>query len=171
MFFVFRDSYVLCIYAMSILCTFHVSVSWVGHRGRREAAGHFSLLRKFLSCSFSFFQNIILSVEIPWVPGGIFEVFESFFVRSYANSSPIQIAFSWSRIYRIGCWSIWASFSSMDQYPFFALSLMNRLALVSLWVISSWVGTLWWPLFLALFKSFGSRQIFICLLLFRLYTK
>ena len=28
-FFVFRDSYVLCIYVMNILCTFHISVSWV----------------------------------------------------------------------------------------------------------------------------------------------
>ena len=28
-FFVFRDSYVLCIYVMNILYTFHVSVSWV----------------------------------------------------------------------------------------------------------------------------------------------
>ena len=28
-FFVFRDSYVLCIYVMNILCTFHKSVSWV----------------------------------------------------------------------------------------------------------------------------------------------
>ena len=30
-FFVFRDSYVLCIYIMNILCTFHISisVSWV----------------------------------------------------------------------------------------------------------------------------------------------
>ena len=27
-FFVFRDSYVLCIYVMNILCTFHISVSW-----------------------------------------------------------------------------------------------------------------------------------------------
>ena len=29
MFFVFQDSYVLCIYVMNILCTFHISVSWV----------------------------------------------------------------------------------------------------------------------------------------------
>ena len=29
MFFVFRDSYVLCIYVMNILCMFHISVSWV----------------------------------------------------------------------------------------------------------------------------------------------
>ena len=28
-FFVFRDSYVLCIYLMNIRCTFHISVSWV----------------------------------------------------------------------------------------------------------------------------------------------
>ena len=28
-FFVFRDSYVLCIYVMNILCTFHISLSWV----------------------------------------------------------------------------------------------------------------------------------------------
>ena len=28
-FFAFRDSYVLCIYVMNILCTFHISVSWV----------------------------------------------------------------------------------------------------------------------------------------------
>ena len=28
-FFVFRDSYVLCIYVMNIICTFHISVSWV----------------------------------------------------------------------------------------------------------------------------------------------
>ena len=28
-FFVFRDSYVLWIYVMNILCTFHISVSWV----------------------------------------------------------------------------------------------------------------------------------------------
>ena len=28
-FFVFRDSYVLCNYVMNILCTFHISVSWV----------------------------------------------------------------------------------------------------------------------------------------------
>ena len=29
-FFVFRDSYVLCIYVMNVsLCTFHISVSWV----------------------------------------------------------------------------------------------------------------------------------------------
>ena len=28
-FFVFRDSYVLCIYVMNILCTFHISVSGV----------------------------------------------------------------------------------------------------------------------------------------------
>ena len=28
-FFVFRDSYVLCIYVMNILCTFRISVSWV----------------------------------------------------------------------------------------------------------------------------------------------
>ena len=28
-FFVFRDSYVLCIYVMNIVCTFRVSVSWV----------------------------------------------------------------------------------------------------------------------------------------------
>ena len=29
MFFVFRDFYVLCIYIMNIICTFHMSVSWV----------------------------------------------------------------------------------------------------------------------------------------------
>ena len=29
MFFVFRDSYVLCIYVMNILCTFRIAVSWV----------------------------------------------------------------------------------------------------------------------------------------------
>ena len=29
-FFVFRDSYVLCIYVMKILCTFHISVSSYG---------------------------------------------------------------------------------------------------------------------------------------------
>ena len=28
-FFVFRDSYVICKYVMNILCTFHISVSWV----------------------------------------------------------------------------------------------------------------------------------------------
>ena len=28
-FFVFRDSYDLCIYVMNILCTFHISVPWV----------------------------------------------------------------------------------------------------------------------------------------------
>ena len=28
-FFVFRDSYVLFIYVMNILCTFHISISWV----------------------------------------------------------------------------------------------------------------------------------------------
>ena len=28
-FFVFRDSYVLCIYVMNILCTFHVAISWL----------------------------------------------------------------------------------------------------------------------------------------------
>ena len=28
-FFVFKDSYVLCVYVMNILCTFHISVSWV----------------------------------------------------------------------------------------------------------------------------------------------
>ena len=27
--FVFRDSYVLCIYVMNILCTFHVAISWL----------------------------------------------------------------------------------------------------------------------------------------------
>ena len=31
-FFVFRDSYVLCIYVMNILCTFHISLSWVCHK-------------------------------------------------------------------------------------------------------------------------------------------
>ena len=30
MFDVFRDSYVLCVYVMNILCTFHISVSWYG---------------------------------------------------------------------------------------------------------------------------------------------
>ena len=30
-FFVFRDSYVLCIYVTNILCTFRISVSWVCH--------------------------------------------------------------------------------------------------------------------------------------------
>ena len=30
MFFVFQDSYVLCIYVMNILCTFHISVSGYG---------------------------------------------------------------------------------------------------------------------------------------------
>ena len=29
-FFVFRDSYVLCIYVMNIVCTFHISVSGYG---------------------------------------------------------------------------------------------------------------------------------------------
>ena len=29
-FFVFRDSYVLCIYVMNVLCTFHISVSGYG---------------------------------------------------------------------------------------------------------------------------------------------
>ena len=33
-FFVFRDSYVLCIYVMNILCTFHISVSWVWYNLR-----------------------------------------------------------------------------------------------------------------------------------------
>ena len=28
-FFVFRDSYVLCLYVMNLLCMFHISVSWV----------------------------------------------------------------------------------------------------------------------------------------------
>ena len=32
-FFVFRDSYVLCIYVMNILCTFHISVSGYGTVG------------------------------------------------------------------------------------------------------------------------------------------
>ena len=32
-FFVFRDSYVLCIYVMNILCTFHISVSWIWYIG------------------------------------------------------------------------------------------------------------------------------------------
>ena len=31
-FFVFRDSYVLCIYVTNILCTFHISVSWEWYR-------------------------------------------------------------------------------------------------------------------------------------------
>ena len=31
-FFVFRDSYVLCIYVMNILCTFHVAISWLCNR-------------------------------------------------------------------------------------------------------------------------------------------
>ena len=31
-FFVFRDSYGLCIYVLNILCTFHISVSWVWYR-------------------------------------------------------------------------------------------------------------------------------------------
>ena len=30
MFFVFRDSYVQCIYVMNILCTFHISLSGYG---------------------------------------------------------------------------------------------------------------------------------------------
>ena len=30
-FFVFRDSYVLCIYVMNILCTFHVAISWLSN--------------------------------------------------------------------------------------------------------------------------------------------
>ena len=33
-FFVFRDSYVLCIYVMNILCTFHISVSWVWYTSK-----------------------------------------------------------------------------------------------------------------------------------------
>ena len=37
-FFVFRDSYVLCIYAMNILCTFHISVS--GYGTVRYKCGH-----------------------------------------------------------------------------------------------------------------------------------
>ena len=32
LFFVFRDSYVLCIYVTNILCTFHISVSWLWYR-------------------------------------------------------------------------------------------------------------------------------------------
>ena len=32
-FFVFQDSYVLCIYVMNILCTFHISVSGYGRVG------------------------------------------------------------------------------------------------------------------------------------------
>ena len=32
MFFVFRDSYDLCMYVMNILYTFHISVSWVCYR-------------------------------------------------------------------------------------------------------------------------------------------
>ena len=32
-FFVFRDSYVLCIYVMNIICTFHISVSGYGTNG------------------------------------------------------------------------------------------------------------------------------------------
>ena len=31
-FFVCQDSYVTCIYVMNILCTFHISVSWVWYR-------------------------------------------------------------------------------------------------------------------------------------------
>ena len=48
--FVFRDSYVLCIYVMNILCTFHISVSWVWYisknskcslcRDRNERVNH-----------------------------------------------------------------------------------------------------------------------------------
>ena len=34
-FFVFRDSSVLCIYVMNILCTFHISVSWVWYIKRK----------------------------------------------------------------------------------------------------------------------------------------
>ena len=33
-FFVFWDSYILCIYVMNILCTFHISVSWVWYKGK-----------------------------------------------------------------------------------------------------------------------------------------
>ena len=35
-FFMFPDSYVVCIYVMNILCTFHVSVSWVWYTHLRN---------------------------------------------------------------------------------------------------------------------------------------
>ena len=35
-FFVFRDSYVQCIYVMNRLCTFHISVSWLWCNGYRR---------------------------------------------------------------------------------------------------------------------------------------
>ena len=43
-FFVFRDSYVLCIYVMNILCTFHISVSWVCYTIPQSKAGRDSIV-------------------------------------------------------------------------------------------------------------------------------
>ena len=37
-FFVFQDSYVLCIYVMNSLCTFRISVSWLWYRQMEKSA-------------------------------------------------------------------------------------------------------------------------------------
>ena len=57
-FFVFRDSYVLCIYVMNILCTFHEAISWLCYTMTRRLIysflyQHFLFLFLFLF----FFKN------------------------------------------------------------------------------------------------------------------
>ena len=61
-FFMFRDSYVLCIYVMNILCTFHISVS--GYRTNRASFqqqnthSHHHLLYLFASHALNYFKSV-----------------------------------------------------------------------------------------------------------------
>ena len=68
MFFVFRDSNVLCIYVMNILCTFRISVSGYGTKLLTNRGGlrgvvakvlHFDIIVsevEFQSCNYIHFQ-------------------------------------------------------------------------------------------------------------------
>ena len=62
-FFVFRDSYVLCIYVMNILCTFHISVSWVCYIGSVSDIEH-SLFMGIVNYIFDIYLSIYLSIHI-----------------------------------------------------------------------------------------------------------
>ena len=58
-FFMFPDSYVLCIYVMNILCTFHISVSWVCY----------TKLDKIVSKTIKFNENTNKTIYSSLVPG------------------------------------------------------------------------------------------------------
>ena len=60
-FFMFRDSYVLCIYVINILCTFHIPVSWVWYNV------FFVFRDSYVLCIYVMNILYTFQISVPWV--------------------------------------------------------------------------------------------------------